>query len=193
MRANSAMKIRPSATGNASVLCNAASVSAKLTAAASSRTEHEMHTLLLRLATQLPPPVRFIATPRRIRTLVQFLMFGTVGTLGFMVDTATVYALRGSIGLYGAGMAAYLAGATTTWLFNRLWTFRGLGRGGAVHRQWAKFLVVNLAGFVLNRGTYALLVTFVPLCAEQPVFATAAGAIAGMFVNFSLSRSMVFR
>ncbi len=152
-----------------------------------------MHALLLRLATQLPPPVRFIATPGRIHTLVQFLMFGTVGVLGFLADTATVYALRASIGLYGAGMVAYLVAATVTWLFNRLWTFRGLGRGRPVHRQWAKFLMVNLGGLVLNRGTYALLVTFVPLCAEQPVFATAAGAIAGMFVNFNLSRTMVFR
>jgi putative flippase GtrA len=46
---------------------------------------------------------------------------------------------------------------------------------------------------VLNRGTYALLVTFVPLCAEQPVYAVAAGAVAGMFVNFGLSRRVVFR
>ena len=151
-----------------------------------------MNTLLLRIATQLPPPMRLLATPARIDTLVQFLMFGTVGTAGFLVDTATVYALRGSLGLYGAGMVAYVVAATVTWILNRVWTFRGLG-GGPMHQQWARFLVVNLAGFALNRGTYALLVTFVALCAEQPVFATAAGAIAGMFVNFSLNRTMVFR
>ena len=151
-----------------------------------------MNTLLLRIATQLPPPMRLLATPARIDTLVQFLMFGTVGTAGFLVDTATVYALRGSLGLYGAGMVAYVVAATVTWILNRVWTFRGLG-GGPMHQQWARFLVVNLGGFALNRGTYALLVTFVALCAEQPVFATAAGAIAGMFVNFSLNRTMVFR
>jgi cbb3-type cytochrome oxidase subunit 1 len=53
--------------------------------------------------------------------------------------------------------------------------------------------MVNAAGFVLNRGAYAALVTFVPLCAEQPVYAVGAGAIVGMFLNFSLSRTMVFR
>jgi len=77
-------------------------------------------------------------------------------------------------------------------VLNRIWTFRGLGSGPA-HRQWAMFLAANLVGFVLNRGTYALLVTFVPLAAEQPVIATSAGAIAGMFVNFALSRRLVFR
>jgi putative flippase GtrA len=151
-----------------------------------------MHALLIRLATQLPPPARQLVSPARVATLVQFLMFGTVGTAGFLVDTATVYALRRSLGLYGAGMAAYVVAATVTWILNRLWTFRGLG-SGPMHHQWARFLVVNLGGLVLNRGTYALLVTFVALAAEQPVYATAAGAIAGMFVNFTLNRTMVFR
>ena len=36
-----------------------------------------MHALLLRLATQLPPPARHFATPARIATLVQFLMNNT--------------------------------------------------------------------------------------------------------------------
>jgi putative flippase GtrA len=89
-------------------------------------------------------------------------------------------------------VVAYGVAATGTWAFNRIWTFRGRGAGPA-HRQWARFLAANAVGFVLNRGTYALLVTFVPLCAAQPVFATGAGAIAGMFLNFNLSRALVFR
>jgi putative flippase GtrA len=151
-----------------------------------------MQALLLRLATQLPPPARQIATEARLRLMVQFAMFGTVGTLGFIVDTAVVYGLRGTIGLYWAGLASYFVAATCTWTCNRLWTFRGIGSGPA-HRQWLRFLGANAFGFVLNRGTYMLLITLVPLCAHQPVLATAAGAIAGMFVNFSLSRTMVFR
>ncbi len=126
------------------------------------------------------------------RVIAQFLRFGVVGAVGFLVDTATVYSFRGSLGLYGAGLAGYVTGATGNWVLNRLWTFRGLGSGPA-HRQWAMFMLTNLAGFVLNRGTYALLVTFVDAAARQPVIAIAAGAVAGMFVNFSLSRRLVFR
>jgi putative flippase GtrA len=162
------------------------------TDAPSLTTDRAMHALLLRLATQLPPPARRIATPARIVTLVQFLMFGIVGAVGFLADTATVYALRHALGLYGAGAVAYGVAASVNWILNRLWTFRGKGSGPA-HQQWARFLLVNLGGFVLNRGTYAVLVTFVPICAAEPVWAVAAGAIAGMFLNFSLSRSMVFR
>ncbi len=122
----------------------------------------------------------------------QFLKFGAVGAVGFVFDTATVYATRGLIGIYGAGLLAYAVAASVNWALNRVWTFRGRGGTGAAHRQWLLFLAANLAGFALNRGTFAILVTFVPLCAAQPVLAVAAGAVAGMLVNFALNRSVVF-
>src|SRR5689334_247389 len=106
-----------------------------------------MHALLVRLATQLPSPARDLATEARLKLLVQFLMFGTVGTLGFVVDTAVVYALRAPIGLYWAGLVSFFVAATFTWGCNRLWTFRGSG-GGPAHRQWARFLAANALGFV---------------------------------------------
>lgn len=63
-------------------------------------------------------------TPRalhaKLPVLAQFLRFGTVGVAGFLVDTATVYATRGALGLYGAGMVAYLTAATANWLLNRI-------------------------------------------------------------------------
>lgn len=151
-----------------------------------------MHALLLRLTPLLPPPLRARATPARLHALVQFLKFGVVGVIGFLIDTTVVYSLRAALGLYGAGAVSYLVAATGNWVLNRIWTFRGQGRHKA-HHQWALFLLTNLVGFALNRGTYALLVTFSPLCYAQPVFAVAAGAIAGMFVNFGMARTVVFR
>jgi putative flippase GtrA len=147
---------------------------------------------LTRLSGLLPGAARRQATPDRLAVLAEFLMFAVVGSIGVIVDTAVVYALRRPLGLIAAGFASYAVSATVGWLLNRYWTFRGRG-GGPAHRQWALFLLANLSGFVLNRGVYVLLVTFVPLCAEQPVFATSAGAIAGMFSNFFLSRRLVFR
>jgi putative flippase GtrA len=122
----------------------------------------------------------------------QFLRFGVVGVIGFLIDTATVYALRVPLGLIGAGLAAYLVAASANWAMNRAWTFRGRGTGPA-HRQWGRYMMANVVGFVLNRGAYTALVMLVPLCAAQPVLAVAAGAVAGMGVNFALSRQVVFR
>ena len=112
---------------------------------------------------------------------------------GDVVDTATVYATMGTLGLYGAGAVAYLTAASANWLFNRLWTFRHIVSTDSWHVQWRRFLAANLTGFVINRGVYALLVTFVDLAARQPVIAVFAGALAGMTLNFNLSRKMVFR
>nr|WP_294510018.1 GtrA family protein [uncultured Rhodopila sp.] len=148
-----------------------------------------MQTILLRL---LPRALRSSVTPVRLTTAAQFCRFGAVGATGFVVDTATVYGLRSAIGLYGAGIAGYVTAATSNWALNRIWTFRGRGSGPA-HRQWALFMLANLGGFVLNRGTYAILVTFLPIAARQPVIAIFAGMIAGLFLNFTLSRKVVFR
>jgi putative flippase GtrA len=144
------------------------------------------------MQTMLPRLLPRSVSAARLLLAAQFIRFGAVGLAGLIIDTATVYGLRHTLGLYGAGMAAYLTAASGNWLLNRIWTFRGQGSGPA-HRQWAMFMIANLAGFVLNRGTYALLVTFVAAAAAQPVIATSAGAIAGLFVNFNMSRRLVFR
>ena len=148
---------------------------------------------LLRLSDWLPDPLRIHASEARIRLLVQFVMFAMVGLIGFAIDTATVYALRAAVGLYVAGIAAYFTAATGTWFFNRMWTFRHIVSTDSWHVQWRRFLAANLTGFVINRGVYALLVTFVDVAARQPVIAVFAGALAGMTLNFNLSRKMVFR
>jgi putative flippase GtrA len=152
-----------------------------------------MTAFLLRLSDRLPAPLRARASEARIQLLVQFTMFGLVGLIGFVIDTATVYALRHAVGLYVAGIAAYFTAATGTWLCNRVWTFRHHARTDSWHVQWRRFLAANLGGFVINRGVYALLVTFVTAAARQPVIAVFAGAVAGMTLNFNLSRKMVFR
>jgi putative flippase GtrA len=148
---------------------------------------------LLQLSTWLPHPLRSHASEDRIRLLVQFGMFGVVGLGGFVIDTGTVYALKGRFGLYVAGLVAYFTAATGTWIFNRVWTFRHVARTDAWHVQWRRFLAANMGGFVINRGLYAVLVTFVDVAARQPVIAVFAGAIAGMALNFNLSRKIVFR
>ncbi len=139
------------------------------------------------------PVLTRLLGPGRAALAQEFLRFGVVGGIGFVVDTAVLYgALALGAGLYLGRAISYLTAATTTWALNRAWTFRGRGSGPA-GQQWALFVVVNLGGFVLNYGTYAALVTYVPLAAAHPVLGVAAGSIAGMFSNFFLSRRLVFR
>lgn len=153
-----------------------------------------MHAILVRLSATLPAPLRHLATDQRLVVLAEFIRFGLVGLLGFVCDLSVVYTLRGFIGLIAAGLIAYPVAATLTWALNRAWTFRNRQGGTAAPaRQWALFLAANSLGFLLNRGTYVVLVSTVELCAQQPVLAVFAGMLAGMFSNFTLSRTLVFR
>ena len=141
----------------------------------------------------LPPKLRRFATPARVLLLEQFISFGLVGFAGLAVDLCCVYGLRPYTNLYVAGLASYLVSVSVTYALNRALTFRAHVSRVSVWRQWVSFLAANVAGFVLNRGTYAVLIASFERAAAQPAIAVCAGAVAGMFVNFTLSRRLVFR
>jgi putative flippase GtrA len=149
--------------------------------------------LIQTLIRALPGPVRRRIAPHSIALLAQIMQFGVVGGIGFVVDTAIVYALRAPTGLYVGGTAAYFVAVTVTWWINRIWTFRSVVPIGTMRRQWARYALANLPGLMLNLGTYFALIAGSPFCAAYPVVAVGAGAVAGMAANFTLSRSLVFR
>ena len=130
-----------------------------------------------------------------MRALIeQFLRFGVVGTVGFVVDSAVLLGMMAlGLGPYGGRVVSYLVAASTTFALNRAWTFRSARRDAPVAAQWGRFVLLNLAGFAANYGTYAALVAGVPLVAANPVLGVAAGSLAGMFINFGLSRRFVFQ
>ncbi len=134
---------------------------------------------------------RLVTAAARSGVREDFIRFGIVGTLGFCWDTSTVYALRSFAGLYAAGTAGFFIAASANWLLNRVWTFRHQAHGPA-HRQWAKFMLANALGFVINRGIFFTLITISPLCHAEPVIPIIAGSFAGLFFNYCLSKMFVF-
>jgi putative flippase GtrA len=127
---------------------------------------------------------------------VQFVRFAAVGTAAFVVDTTVLYgALAAGLGLYSGRLVSYLVAATFTWYGNRRLTFfelRAHGRRGAA-TEWIRFLAANAVGGAVNYATYAALVSQWATAHALPVIGVAAGAIAGLSVNFTLSKWLVFR
>jgi putative flippase GtrA len=121
-----------------------------------------------------------------------FIRFGMVGGIGFVWDTATVYALRNLTGLYIAGACGFLVAATANWALNRIWTYRHV-KHDALHKQWLRFLASNFVGFIVNRGLYFVLILKNGTFHSYPVLAILAGSIAGIFFNYLLSKKFVFR
>jgi len=136
-----------------------------------------------------------VTAPSNARTadLSRFLKFAGIGVIGFGVDAGVLQAAISFFAAspYSARVASYLAAATTTWWLNRNLTFRE-----SLHvqpaRQWARFLVVNLTGGIVNYATFAVLVATVPLVTLHPVLGVAAGSLAGLIFNFLLSKKFAF-
>lgn len=125
----------------------------------------------------------------------QFIRFAVVGTAAFVVDSAVLYfALWAGLGLYSGRVVSYLVAATFTWYGNRRLTFATHARGvSAATVEWLRFLLTNLVGGAVNYVVYAVMVSHLEIVRAFPILGVAAGSIAGLSVNFTLSKWLVFR
>lgn len=123
----------------------------------------------------------------------QFVQFCVVGGLAFVVDAGVLHgAISAGLDPYAGRVLSYLAAVTTTWWFNRTYTFAARA-GKASAREWARYATSQLGGGAVNYAIYAMLVYAVPLVQRYPVLGVAAGSIGGLLVNFLLARRYVFR
>jgi putative flippase GtrA len=123
----------------------------------------------------------------------RFAKFFVVGVCAFAVDWAVLklFVSHMHFDPYSARVVSFLCAASFSWVGNRSFTFRDRTHGHA-GKEWMRFLAVSAGGFVLNYGTYALLITYVPFVREHLGLGVAAGAIAGMFFNFGMASKLVF-
>jgi len=131
---------------------------------------------------------------RRAVPARQFVSFSAVGAVGFLIDAATLHVVMSQLGagLYSGRVVSYLVAATSTWVLNRRYTFRAQ-RSINRTNEWGRFLAANAMGGLVNYATYAVLVTFHATVAAHPVIGVAAGSVAGLLLNFTASRYVVFR
>jgi putative flippase GtrA len=124
----------------------------------------------------------------------QILLFAISGVLGFVVDAGIVQFLVRELSAnpYWARIVSFLAAATTTWSFNRRYTFAGHG-GGSRRRELVRYLIAMAFGFALNYGAYVACVLFWPLVRHWPAIGVAAGSVAGAVVNFLSSKYWIFK
>jgi putative flippase GtrA len=121
----------------------------------------------------------------------QFLRFSLVGTIGFMVDAGVLYLCLPGLGLHGGRVVSFLCAATTTWYLNRKLTFTQCDIAQPA-RQWARFLATNGIGGLINFATYGLVIFAFGGAGLTPLIGVAAGSIAGLGFNFTVSRRFVF-
>jgi putative flippase GtrA len=121
--------------------------------------------------------------------------FALIGIVGFVVDAGVLHLL-----VFGAGarpisgrVGSFLCAAFVTWRLNRRYTFAGYRTGGGSVGEWLRYLWASGVGAALNYSVFAVLVLTLPLVARTPTLGVAAGSLAGMIVNFTLYKLVVFR
>jgi putative flippase GtrA len=123
-----------------------------------------------------------------------FLRFGLVGATGFVVNEAALW-----IALHLLHMSkdagwffAFVPSVTFTWWGNRTFTFHEHASSGAraTLQEWARFVVTNSFGALINLAVYETLIHFTAI---DPLLALACGVLAGMVFNFVLSKKLVFK
>ena len=129
----------------------------------------------------------------------QFLRFGIVGGIGFVVDAGLLWLLlKFGFGYYGGRLISFLAAATTTWILNRSFTFRREGPDGIKSPlghpagEWLAYLGLMVIGGAVNYGTYAAAIEISELVRRFPAIGVGLGGIASMAINFRTAKTMIF-
>ena len=122
------------------------------------------------------------------------LRFALVGVGAAVVDIGVfeIFHRGFGMGYYAPRVISFLAAVTVAWLLNRRFTFDD-ARKSPMHLQWFGYLSANALGGIVNFGVYSALVSLVGLFAALPALAIVLGALAGMILNYTLSRKAVFR
>lgn len=124
----------------------------------------------------------------------QLLLFGIVGTIGFIVDAGVLYLSKSFLGLYWSRGLSFISAVFVTWLLNRNITFHTTtGNKISVTKEFLLYLWCMLFGGIANLATYYFLVRFYTIISEHPIIGVAIGSIVGMFINFISSKWLVFR
>ncbi len=127
-----------------------------------------------------------------------FVRFAVVGGAGYFVNLAALWLATHKLGMgsYEGGAFSIVTAMCFTWLGNRYFTFPGRRARGslkAVGREYLAFMGTNSVGALVNFLVYAGLLRLAPAPFDDKYVAQACGVLAGLFFNFTLSRTIVFK
>ena len=82
----------------------------------------------------------------------QFVKFVIIGFSSALIDLGITWLIYYKLDFRHLTIAktiSFVIAVTNGFIWNSLWTFRGMGSGRR-HEQYAKFFMVNIVGYVLN-------------------------------------------
>lgn len=135
----------------------------------------------------LPPlgiaVARFIG--KKILSLYQFIKFAETGGLNTFVDLGVLNVLilvtGFSAGIYYSIFKAisFVAAVLNSYFWNKHWVFESKTKGKSEEKEFAKFILVSIGGFIINVAAASLIVYMAKNMPQSPkIIANVAAAIA---------------
>lgn len=131
--------------------------------------------------------------PIKMTIIRDFFFFGLSGLLGFLIDSSILYLLKESFGLFVGRLFSFISAVFATWLFNRSITFKGKRSGLKCGNEFVVYFLLMLFGGAVNYSVYTWIILQFDLIAEYPIIGIGVGSIAGMIINLSTSKFILFR
>ncbi len=123
-------------------------------------------------------------------TFRHILMFSVVGGLAFLVDLGVFTGVNAlGAGLLLSRSLSILAAVTFTWYFNRTLTFQTQTAPTVV--EFLSYLAGMQIGLVTNFSTFFVVIHVSEVAARWPAIALAIATLAGMTLNFLISRKIL--
>jgi len=122
----------------------------------------------------------------------QLILFSIVGGVGFIADSAMLYAIKNHLGLYFSRLISFSFAVLITWYLNRTITFNK-HKDDNIFSNFAKYYMAMLVGGTVNILSYYLTIRVIPIAYAHPIIAIAIGSIAGLLFNYLLSKRYIFK
>lgn len=129
---------------------------------------------------------------KEIRKIKPVLYFAWAGVIGYVVDLAVTLLFTPLLGKYVARIPAFLCSSTSTWIFNRNFTFKDSRSNKKLFAEWLHYESLMLGGLVVNYAVYAGVVSFLPNSILSTAVAIGVAALCGMVVNFLSSSKFLY-
>jgi dolichol-phosphate mannosyltransferase len=127
-------------------------------------------------------------------TLDQFIKFGITGGLGTVTNLVLFFLFADKAGLpeIPVSIGCFLVAGTQNYIINHKWSFANNIRDSKVSvKKWVLFLGASIAGLLVNIAVMKCMLMNFNL--PYKFIAQAYGIAAGMFINFILSKFVIFR
>jgi len=124
----------------------------------------------------------------------QFICFGFIGSIGFLVDGGVLTLLNSYAGvdLVLSRLCSFSIAVTVTWLLNRHLTFNDVKNKRMLH-EWTRYAALNGIGAVINMAIFLWLIFQYEVFAATPLVPLAIASAIALGFNFVVSKYLVFQ